>query len=105
MLKKESKICESVNFGVSSLFSFTLAVAEIDKIDVKYVHTAIFIILPQSSVDTWLNTNQVGIEETVKFKNGETLHLLVEKDFPCVDRENENKSDTFHELTEDGKAC
>ena len=105
MLDKEFKICESVNFGSSSMFSFTLAVAEIEKTDVKYVHSTIFIILPKSSVDTWIQTDQVGIEEVIEFENGETLQLLIEKDFPCIDRENEDKSDTFYELTGEGKAC
>jgi len=62
--------------------------------------------LPKSAANEWINSNQVGIEVNKEIPNNESLHILIEKDFPCLDRENEDKSDTFWELASDAPdAC
>ena len=60
--------------------------------------------LPKKEATTWMNTNQVGIEHEHEIDNGERMHLLIEKDFPCIDREDEDKEDTFQELAEENDA-
>jgi hypothetical protein len=43
-----------------------------------------------------LQTDQIGIEQTTTHG----LYILIEKDFPCKDRADEDKSDLFGELAE-----
>jgi len=59
------------------------------------------VIIPAQLANDWINTNEVGIESYVDLKGKEKLHLLIEKDFPCKDRPEEDKSDTFTELVND----
>ena len=49
----------------------------------------------------WMSTDQVGIELENELDNGEHLHILIEKDFPCKDRTDEDKSDTFFEIADE----
>lgn len=104
-LSQQQKVSDSVNFGMTTPLSYTLAISDTTQIEAKNMNSSIYIIVPKSRANKWVNSDQVSIEETVEFDNGQTLHVLIEKDFPCVDRENEDKSDTFFELAEEGKVC
>lgn len=105
ILSQQQKVSDSVNFGMTTPLSYTLAISDTTQIEAKNMNSSIYIIVPKSRANKWVNSDQVSIEETVEFDNGQTLHVLIEKDFPCVDRENEDKSDTFFELAEEGKVC
>ena len=56
--------------------------------------------LPEARAKTWIRTEQVGMEALLPLANGEHLELLIEKDFPCKDRSDEDRSDLFAELAE-----
>jgi hypothetical protein len=43
----------------------------------------------------WDANDKVGFENTVSLKNGKTLHLLLEKDFTCLDDRGEDESDNY----------
>jgi hypothetical protein len=52
--------------------------------------------LPATTIDEWVNSNQVSIRATQRLDNGGTLQLLVEKDFACLEpRPGEDESDMF----------
>ena len=52
--------------------------------------------LPESAVLAWANSEQVSITGEQQHNNGETLAILVEKDFQCLTpREGEDESDMF----------
>lgn len=52
--------------------------------------------LPESHVREWADSEQVSIAGEQRHKNGETLDILVEKDFACLaPREGEDESDMF----------
>ncbi len=104
-LSQQQKVSDSINFGMTTPLSYTLAISDTTQIEAKNMNSSIYIIVPKSRANKWINSDQVSIEETVEFGNGQTLHVLIEKDFPCLDRENEDKSDTFFELAEEGKVC
>jgi len=48
-----------------------------------------------------MTSDQVGIEYNIPLDGATYLHILIEKDFPCLDREQEDKSDTFWELAQE----
>ncbi|MGB7395429.1 MAG: hypothetical protein WA913_13640 [Pricia sp.] len=43
----------------------------------------------------WDATNKVGFEDTFSLQNGDALHLLLEKDFTCMDDRGEDESDNY----------
>ena len=72
-------------------------------IDAVFTHSTITISIPLSIANEWINSETVGLENTLE--NG--LFILIEKDFPCKTRENEDKDDTFLELmkNDDPSVC
>lgn len=52
--------------------------------------------LPESEVHAWAGSEQVSISGEQQHNNGDTLVILVEKDFACLaPREGEDESDMF----------
>jgi len=52
--------------------------------------------LPETSVLAWANSEQVSIVGEQRLTEGDTLSILVEKDFACLaPREGEDESDMF----------
>jgi len=98
-LDAEGIITETVSFGGSTMFAYTLAVdAMRDEVNAEYMDNLLAVHIPLVQAQRWITSNEVGIEVNKTLDNGENLHILIEKDFPCVDRVDEDKSDTFTEL-------
>lgn len=107
-LGKGLTIVEEVGFpGETPSLSFSLKMAiEAMAIEANYVDHQIQITIPQTQATKWINSTQVGLETFLPLQNPQQLHVLIEKDFPCKDRENEDKSDLFGDLAEEEvKAC
>jgi hypothetical protein len=104
-LLHEGKISESISFPNTSPVSFTLAISNSDRIEAKNSNSSIYVIIPEIQAKNWIDTDQVGIFERIKLDNNQFLDLLIEKDFPCLDRPNEDKSDTFQELAKKSDNC
>jgi len=106
-LDKEGIITETVSFGGSTMFGYALAVdAMRDEVNAEFVDNLLAVHIPLVQAEQWITSNEVGIEVNKVLDNGENLHILIEKDFPCVDRADEDKSDTFFELaTKKPDAC
>ena len=98
-LQQEGFVRETVSFPNGSSLSFILKTdPALSDMQAVFVQDEISIILPPPISDPWMTTNQVGIEKTLSLPEDRNLHILIEKDFPCTDREDEDKNDTFWEL-------
>lgn len=107
-LRQGTTIAEEVGFpGETPSLSYALNMSdEITAIQVDFSDHKIQITIPQPQASSWINSNQVGIETFLPINHSQKLHVLVEKDFPCKDRDNEDKSDFFEDLaTEEAQAC
>ena len=52
--------------------------------------------LPETTVLAWATTEQISIQGEQLLQDGETISILVEKDFACLaPREGEDESDMF----------
>lgn len=66
----------------------------------------IIVRVPKAQSEEWINSEEVSLEQFQQMDNGETLEILVEKDFPCRHTAESNLEDTFFELApEDPKIC
>ena len=100
-LINEGVITESISFPSGHELKSALQISDvIMNCEAGFDGNAITISLPTAMASQWMNTSQVGIEEHLALPNGAKLHILIEKDFPCLDRPNEDKSDTFWELAD-----
>lgn len=106
-LRQNASVSEKVNLGNQVVFSFSLSIdSKVDQPLASFEQQTLAMRLPLDLANNWMDTQEVGIESFLPLEGEEQLHLLIEKDFPCIDRENENKEDTYWELVEDkSDAC
>jgi len=62
---------------------------------VQYSPGQITVLLAKEDMGTWDDPSQVGIYTSVGIGSGNSLELVIEKDFACLDRSDEDNTDTF----------
>ncbi len=104
-LRAEHWLESSVQFPGGATFAWELAL-EKDSINMSgnFSEGRLQVRLPIAVALEWMDTEQVALECFLPLKDGHALHLLVEKDFPCKDRPEEDKTDFFTELAEGAPA-
>ncbi|OEK00676.1 hypothetical protein BFP97_03765 [Roseivirga sp. 4D4] len=66
-----------------------------DKIASSFADNTIDISLPKTAIESWIQSDQVGIKGELPLENGDKLSILVEKDFKCLTARSEDESDMF----------
>ncbi len=101
-LAEKGRVEEVIHFSPKSRLVFELIVGKSYKeVKGEFISGRLTVILPEEQAHAWIKSTAVGIEANQALNGEEKLHILIEKDFPCNDREDEDKSDTFWELAED----
>ena len=105
-LEQQGEIVESIQFPAGNQFSFALKIDSNTQITASFQNGLVSVSLPELIARNWIETNEVSLETEQPLEQGTNLHLLIEKDFPCKDRPDEDKSDTFQELaSESNQVC
>jgi hypothetical protein len=89
---------ETVHFTPEARAKFTYALQQdrlLGRPAVQYAENRVAILIPADHANAWGTTDQVGIAEDINLGNLGSLALLVEKDFACLDRSDEDNQDTF----------
>jgi len=93
------KVSESVHFSSSSKDILTYSVEASDSITqlaALIENGNILVMVPASLVQSWIDTDQVGIEDTQPISADRKLRILIEKDFQCLQgRTEEDEADNF----------
>jgi hypothetical protein len=86
---------ERTNFGPAAL-SYALCSTDAGELSATFGDNRITLYLPAVLVDEWIHTDKVGFEHRMPL-NGteESLYLLVEKDYTCLDNVDEDQSDNY----------
>jgi Family of unknown function (DUF7009) len=66
-----------------------------EAVNVESSSHRVAVLLPEQAARKWASTDQVGISANVDLGVRGTLSVLIEKDFACLDRSDEDNSDTF----------
>lgn len=81
-------------FGNSQL-AYAVRTAQQETLSASFTDGRITIFIPAEFASTWPDNDLVGLQ-----LNGQGLDILVEKDFVCIDRKNEDQSDQYeHPIT------
>lgn len=80
---------EQTNFA-DQLLVYALRTTDSDKLSAQYLDHTITLFIPEHMVTELIHTDRVGFED----KSG-SLHLLIEKDFTCMDNTEEDQSDNY----------
>jgi hypothetical protein len=87
-LAETGVVSEKISFGNSAALSYTVSSStEAAEVSAQFTGNEILIVLPEKTVKDWANSGQVSIEkEQSAGKDGNTLKILIEKDFVCLER-------------------
>ena len=96
MLKSEvekfaeaGKISETVSFGASELKYSLVMSSGADAIHAEFADNELIIFFPENTAREWTTNDNVGFETEQAVGSNQTLTIIVEKDFVCVDRPND----------------
>ena len=68
---------------------------QFDDIEVHHKPQEILVQVPATVIEHWATGEDVGIYSDLPLADGDTLALVIEKDFACLDRSDEDNRDTF----------
>jgi hypothetical protein len=88
-LIKNGHLEDSVNFGLQKLV-YDLQIVNDYELSATFNNNTITLFMPKSMINELADTDKVGFES-----NTHPLHLLVEKDFTCLDNVAEDQSDNY----------
>jgi Family of unknown function (DUF7009) len=89
---------DTIHFAPEASAKFTYALQQepsVSRPTVQYAGNRVTILIPADQANEWGVTDQVGIDEDISLGDIGTLALLIEKDFACLDRSEEDNEDTF----------
>ncbi len=97
-LEEQGYVYETVQFGAHRSLRFKLRMNDVEDIEANFLDGMISVLLPEDVARQWIDSDQVGLERNIPLQNGQSLYVLIEKDFPCQHQEGEDQADTFREL-------
>ena len=57
--------------------------------------TIIQLNIPENKAEEWTQTDLVGFEQNIRTANGKEINILVEKDFKCLTRSDEEEAGSY----------
>ena len=94
-LEESGRVEERVNFGPSTL-TYALEKMTSGLISARFADNCITVFLSEAKAKEWASTDRTGFENIAPTEHGESLRILVEKDFKCITpRPGEDESDNF----------
>ena len=97
-LLKQDRLEDTIHFAPDAGAILIYALEQSPAVDApttRYSHNMVTVLIPADQARTWCTTDQVGIEKDIDLGRFGTLTLLIEKDFACLDRSDEENEDTF----------
>lgn len=89
LLASEGALEDRVNFAGQSLI-YALQRTVDQQLSASFKSNTITLFMPQNMITEWVDTARVGFEN-----NDGPLHLLVEKDFTCLENVAEDQIDNY----------
>lgn len=93
-LSSGKSLQEVTSFG-NSRFAYAVQPVDLKHMHATYENNTITIHVPSAYLQDWPSNSMVGFEEMMDIGTEGTLHLLLEKDFKCLDVSQEDQSDFF----------
>jgi len=80
------RIFDEVRFGANALRYSIVMSSEAESIVAKLVDNEITVFIPEKAARDWTASEQVGFEVEQSIGDDDTLSIVIEKDFVCLDR-------------------
>ena len=92
---------EQIRFP-NNQFTYALQKADAIGLSATFENNKITMLIPDSFVKSWPENDIVGLDTKMQLTVTESLYLLIEKDFICLDETTEDQSDNYENP---GKTC
>lgn len=96
---RDGRIEETIHFGSTpdARLTYVLEVSagNTAETQVRYSRQEIAVVLTPGQTRQWSRDGEVGVYTQVPLGPGAALEVVVEKDFACLDRSDEDNKDTF----------
>ncbi len=79
-----------------SQFIYALQKTDFPNLSATFEHNKIIIFIPALFVKDWPENNVTGLNTKMPLSQTESLYLLIEKDFICLDETIEDQSDNYN---------
>ncbi len=100
VLKSNKIVQETVQFPGSDDLLFSICISENPDMYASFINHEILVYIPSKMADEWINSDQVSLHNHITTIERKSLTILLEKDFPCLDRTEPDRDDTFWELAQ-----
>lgn len=106
-LRNDGLVSAQTGFPGGRTFSYVVESSPASvKLAAFFSDNVVTVRIPETTVLAWATSEQVSIEGEQVLDDGETLSLLVEKDFVCLaPREGEDESDMYAHPEADEGGC
>jgi hypothetical protein len=92
---KTGHLEEQINFG-GALLCYSILMTDADWLSASFMDNRISLFFPAALIDEWIHTDRAGFDHRVPLEGTvETLYLLVEKDYTCLESVAEDQSDQY----------
>ena len=95
VLEENKTVTERTSFGATQLVYELKPVGDCETLSANFENNTITIVIPASFSSVWNANEIVSIDSQQDIGNNETLYILVEKDFQCLDKTIEDQTDYF----------
>jgi len=97
-LLRRERLEDTIQFAPQADAKLTYALEQASSVSlptVRYTEGKVTVVIPADLAENWCTTEMVGIAESVNLGAFGSLDLVIEKDFACLDRSEEENQDTF----------
>jgi hypothetical protein len=82
-LQNDGYLEEKVSFSENNYFQYVIEIVEdIDTCEVYFGEEGLEVDIPFEISEKWINSNQVGIKESIETDEGDSITLLIEEELP-----------------------
>ena len=79
----------------SGQWTYAIEAGEGSSLQLQHRPSEVVVVLPAGMVTAWARSETVGIYETLELGVHGTLSVMIEKDFACLDRSEEENRDSY----------
>ncbi len=91
----ESGYLEEQTIFPNNRFIYALHKTGSEVLSAKFENNKITMFVPVSFIKDWPENNVIGLDTKMPISQTESLYLLIEKDFVCLDETAEDQSDNY----------
>ncbi|RIV35305.1 hypothetical protein D2V08_08095 [Flagellimonas lutimaris] len=94
-LSEMGSVKETAEFGPNVFQYQVKLMSSVQNLQASYSNNTILMMVPEADGKKWFHNDTIGFEHEMELSTGKKLHLLLEKDFTCLENRDEDQSDNY----------